>query len=37
MKHSRLIGVLINLVVRAIERRVLAWHPSVRLEAANAA
>ena len=29
-----LVGVVINLVVRAVERRVLSWHPSVRGEAA---
>ena len=28
-----LVGVMINLVVRAVERRVLSWHPSVRKEA----
>ncbi|MFL5974403.1 MAG: ABC transporter permease subunit, partial [Solirubrobacterales bacterium] len=28
-----LIGVTINMVVRAIERRALHWHPSVRAEA----
>ena len=28
-----LIGVIINLVVRAVERRALHWHPSVRAEA----
>nr|WP_238329708.1 ABC transporter permease [Ornithinimicrobium humiphilum] len=30
-----LIGVAINTVFRAIERRVLAWHPSVRAEVAR--
>lgn len=30
-----LIGVLINLVMRFIERRVLAWHQSVRMEVAG--
>ena len=30
-----LIGVLINLGVRAVERRVLRWHESVRSEAAR--
>ena len=29
-----LLGVLINLVMRALERRVLAWHSSVRGEVA---
>ena len=29
-----LVGVAVNLVARAVERRVLAWHPSVRKEAA---
>jgi ABC-type nitrate/sulfonate/bicarbonate transport system permease component len=29
-----LLGVAVNLGFRALERRVLAWHPSVRLEAA---
>ncbi|WP_195907850.1 ABC transporter permease [Microbacterium gorillae] len=29
-----LIGVIINIAVRAVERRALAWHPSVRGEAA---
>ncbi len=29
-----LIGVIVNVAARALERRVLAWHPSVRLEAA---
>jgi ABC-type nitrate/sulfonate/bicarbonate transport system permease component len=28
-----LIGVLINLAMRAVERRVLVWHPSIRSEA----
>jgi ABC-type nitrate/sulfonate/bicarbonate transport system permease component len=28
-----LVGVLVNLCVRALERHVLRWHPSVRLEA----
>ena len=28
-----IIGILINLFARALERRVLAWHPSVRREA----
>jgi ABC-type nitrate/sulfonate/bicarbonate transport system permease component len=27
-----LIGVLINVALRGLERRVLAWHPSVRAE-----
>ena len=27
-----LIGVVANLVTRAVERYVLAWHPSVRAE-----
>jgi ABC-type nitrate/sulfonate/bicarbonate transport system permease component len=31
-----IIGVIVNLGARALERRVLAWHPSVRLEAAEA-
>jgi ABC-type nitrate/sulfonate/bicarbonate transport system permease component len=30
------IGVIVNLGARALERRVLAWHPSVRLDAAEA-
>lgn len=30
-----LIGVLVNVVVRAVERRVLRWHPSVRREVAS--
>jgi ABC-type nitrate/sulfonate/bicarbonate transport system permease component len=29
-----LIGVAVNIGFRALERRALAWHPSVRLEAA---
>ena len=29
-----LVGVAVNLLVRALERRVLSWHPSVRGEAA---
>jgi ABC-type nitrate/sulfonate/bicarbonate transport system permease component len=29
-----LIGVVVNVVVRAVERRVLRWHPSVRREVA---
>lgn len=28
-----ILGLLVNLVMRAIERRVLRWHPSIRLEA----
>ena len=32
-----IIGVIVNLGARALERRVLAWHPSVRLDAAGAA
>jgi ABC-type nitrate/sulfonate/bicarbonate transport system permease component len=31
-----IIGVIVNLGARALERRVLAWHPSVRLDAAEA-
>ena len=31
-----IIGVIVNLGARALERRVLAWHPSVRLDAAKA-
>ena len=31
-----IIGVIVNLGARALERRVLAWHPSVRLNAAEA-
>ncbi len=31
-----IIGVVVNLGARALERRVLAWHPSVRLDAAEA-
>jgi ABC-type nitrate/sulfonate/bicarbonate transport system permease component len=31
-----IIGVIVNLGARALERRVLAWHPSVRLDAADA-
>jgi ABC-type nitrate/sulfonate/bicarbonate transport system permease component len=27
---SGLLGVLVNLAVRVLERRVLSWHPSVR-------
>jgi ABC-type nitrate/sulfonate/bicarbonate transport system permease component len=30
-----IIGVIVNLGARALERRVLAWHPSVRLDAAE--
>lgn len=30
-----LLGVIINLVMRVIERRVLAWHSSVRTEVAK--
>jgi ABC-type nitrate/sulfonate/bicarbonate transport system permease component len=26
------LGVLVNVVARALERRVLAWHPSLRSE-----
>jgi ABC-type nitrate/sulfonate/bicarbonate transport system permease component len=33
---SGLIGVVVNVAARALERRVLAWHPSVRLDAAQA-
>jgi ABC-type nitrate/sulfonate/bicarbonate transport system permease component len=29
-----IIGVIVNLGARALERRVLVWHPSVRLDAA---
>jgi ABC-type nitrate/sulfonate/bicarbonate transport system permease component len=29
------IGVVVNVAARALERRVLAWHPSVRLDAAQ--
>jgi ABC-type nitrate/sulfonate/bicarbonate transport system permease component len=32
-----IIGVVVNLGARALERRVLAWHPSVRLDAMEAA
>jgi len=32
---SGLVGVTINLVVRAVERRALSWHPSVRGEAVS--
>jgi ABC-type nitrate/sulfonate/bicarbonate transport system permease component len=31
-----IIGVIVNLGARALERRVLAWHPSVRLETMGA-
>src|SRR5579862_8277068 len=31
-----IIGVIVNLGARALERRVLAWHPSVRLDVAEA-
>jgi ABC-type nitrate/sulfonate/bicarbonate transport system permease component len=31
-----IIGVIVNLGARALERRVLAWHPSVRLDIAEA-
>jgi ABC-type nitrate/sulfonate/bicarbonate transport system permease component len=31
-----IIGVIVNLGARALERRALAWHPSVRLDAAEA-
>lgn len=31
-----IIGVIVNLGARALERRVLAWHPSVRLDTAEA-
>ena len=31
-----IIGVIVNLGARALERRVLAWHPSVRLDSAEA-
>ncbi len=31
-----IIGVIVNLGARVLERRVLAWHPSVRLDAAEA-
>jgi len=31
-----IIGVIINIGARALERRVLAWHPSIRLDAAEA-
>ncbi|MFZ0424990.1 MAG: ABC transporter permease [Xanthobacteraceae bacterium] len=31
-----IIGVIVNLGARALERRVLAWHPSMRLDAAEA-
>ena len=31
-----IIGVIVNLGARALERRVLSWHPSVRLDAADA-
>jgi ABC-type nitrate/sulfonate/bicarbonate transport system permease component len=30
------IGVIVNLGARAIERRVLSWHPSIRLDSAEA-
>jgi ABC-type nitrate/sulfonate/bicarbonate transport system permease component len=30
------IGVIVNLGARAIERRALAWHPSIRLDSAEA-
>jgi ABC-type nitrate/sulfonate/bicarbonate transport system permease component len=32
-----IIGVIVNLGARALERRVLAWHPSIRLDTAEAA
>ncbi len=32
-----IIGVIVNLGARALERRVLAWHPSMRLDSAEAA
>lgn len=31
-----IIGVIVNLGARALERRVLAWHPSMRLDSAEA-
>jgi ABC-type nitrate/sulfonate/bicarbonate transport system permease component len=31
-----IIGVIVNLGARALERRVLAWHPSIRLDIAEA-
>jgi ABC-type nitrate/sulfonate/bicarbonate transport system permease component len=30
-----MLGLLVNIVARAMERRLLRWHPSVRLEAAS--
>jgi ABC-type nitrate/sulfonate/bicarbonate transport system permease component len=32
-----IIGVIVNLGARALERRVLSWHPSIRLDTAEAA
>jgi len=32
-----IIGVIVNVGARALERRVLAWHPSIRLDSAEAA
>jgi ABC-type nitrate/sulfonate/bicarbonate transport system permease component len=29
------LGVLVNLVVRALERRTVSWHPSLRVEMAG--
>ena len=31
-----IIGVIVNLGARALERRLLAWHPSIRLESVEA-
>jgi ABC-type nitrate/sulfonate/bicarbonate transport system permease component len=31
-----IIGVILNLGARALERRVLAWHPSMRLDTVEA-
>jgi ABC-type nitrate/sulfonate/bicarbonate transport system permease component len=31
-----IIGVIVNVGARALERRVLAWHPSMRLDSAGA-
>ena len=31
-----IIGVIVNLGARALERRVLAWHPSIRLDSVEA-
>ncbi len=31
-----IVGVIVNLGARALERRVLFWHPSMRLDAAGA-